>query len=59
VLVLSARPGRAEGIVPIDLPYPRSIDILSSDRLGHYVTEVRRLMDRGEGRSEGAQAMAL
>jgi hypothetical protein len=50
VLVLSARPGRAEGVVRIDLPYPRDIGILSSDQLGRYVREVRALMDTGEKR---------
>jgi NitT/TauT family transport system ATP-binding protein len=50
VLVLSARPGRAEGVLRIDLPYPRDIGVLSSDRLGRYVTEVRALMDAGERR---------
>ena len=38
------RPGRTKGIVPIDLPYPRDIGMLSSDRLGVYATHVRALM---------------
>ncbi len=49
VLVLTARPGRIADVVPIDLPYPRTIELLNSDRLGAYVMRVRRLM---EGRSE-------
>lgn len=47
VLVLSARPGHTKGIVPIDLPYPRDIGMLSSDRLGVYATQVRALMEDG------------
>jgi NitT/TauT family transport system ATP-binding protein len=60
VLVLSARPGRAEGVVRIDLPYPRDIGILSSDQLGRYVTEVRALMTAGErhGAAEAAKPPA-
>ncbi len=47
VLVLSARPGMTKGIVPIDLPYPRDIGMLSSDRLGVYAAHVRSLMQDG------------
>ena len=47
VLVLSARPGKTKGIVPINLPYPRDVSMLSSDRLGVYVAQVRSLMEHG------------
>jgi NitT/TauT family transport system ATP-binding protein len=47
VLVLSARPGRTKGVIPIDLPYPRDISMLSSDRLGVYATHIRSLMQDG------------
>jgi NitT/TauT family transport system ATP-binding protein len=45
ILVLSARPGRVKGIVPVDLPYPREIPLLASDRLGAYVARVRALLE--------------
>ena len=47
VLVLSARPGKTKGVVPIDLLYPRDIGMLSSDRLGVYAAQVRALMEDG------------
>ena len=37
VLIMSFRPGRMKRIVEIDLPRPRSSEILGSERFGHYV----------------------
>jgi NitT/TauT family transport system ATP-binding protein len=51
VLVLTARPGRIAGVVSIDLPHPRTIELLASDRLGAYAARVRSVM---EGRHPGA-----
>ena len=44
ILVLSARPGRVKGLIPVTLPYPREIALLASDRLGAYVGRVRALL---------------
>jgi NitT/TauT family transport system ATP-binding protein len=45
VLVLSARPGRVKGIIRVDLPYPRKISLMASDRLGAFAEQVRAMME--------------
>jgi NitT/TauT family transport system ATP-binding protein len=40
VLVMSYRPGRVKRIVDINLPRPRSSEIVSSDSFGHYVAQI-------------------
>jgi NitT/TauT family transport system ATP-binding protein len=40
VLVMTYRPGRVKRIAEIDLPRPRSSDIVSSDAFGHYVASI-------------------
>jgi NitT/TauT family transport system ATP-binding protein len=49
VVVMSPRPGRIAGIVPIDLAYPRSVETREEPRFFELVTEVRELLrSRGE-----------
>jgi NitT/TauT family transport system ATP-binding protein len=40
VLVMTYRPGKVKRIVEIDLPRPRSSEIVGSDAFGHYVAQV-------------------
>jgi NitT/TauT family transport system ATP-binding protein len=40
IVVMTYRPGRVKRIVKIDLPRPRTSDIVSSDAFGHYVAEI-------------------
>jgi len=40
VLIMSYRPGRTKRIVPIDLPRPRTSEMLSSDVFGRYVAQI-------------------
>ncbi|HXQ50209.1 MAG TPA: ABC transporter ATP-binding protein [Stellaceae bacterium] len=40
VLVMTYRPGRVKRIVPIDLPRPRTSEILGSEQFGRYVAMV-------------------
>jgi NitT/TauT family transport system ATP-binding protein len=40
VLVLTYRPGRVKRVVDIDLPRPRSSEILGSDAFGRYVAQI-------------------
>jgi NitT/TauT family transport system ATP-binding protein len=40
IVVMTYRPGRVKRIVAIDLPRPRTSDIVSSDAFGHYVAEI-------------------
>ena len=49
VVVMSPRPGRIAGTVPIDLPYPRTVETREAPRFFELVTEVRELLrTRGE-----------
>ena len=40
ILVMTYRPGRVKRIVEIDLPRPRSSDIVSSEAFGRYVAQI-------------------
>jgi len=40
ILVMTYRPGRVKRVVPIDLPRPRTSEIVSSDAFGHYVAQI-------------------
>lgn len=40
VLVMTYRPGRVKRMVDIDLPRPRSSDVVSSEAFGHYVAQI-------------------
>ncbi len=57
VVVMSYRPGRIKQIVDVDLPRPRSSDILGSERFGHLVgliwNDLREDATRGLAESEG------
>jgi NitT/TauT family transport system ATP-binding protein len=45
VVVMSARPGRVQDIVSVDLPRPRDLDIMASDEFGVYARKIRHLFD--------------
>ena len=45
VVVMSARPGRVQEIVSVDLPRPRDLDIMASDEFGVYARKIRHLFD--------------
>ena len=47
VYVMSPRPGRFVEIIEIDLPRPRSLDMLTDPRLADYVRRIRALLDEG------------
>jgi len=46
VVVMSPRPGRIAGVVPIDLAQPRTVDTREDPRFFEHVTEVRELRRR-------------
>ena len=52
VLVMTYRPGTVKRIVPIELPRPRSSEIVSSDAFGHYVAQIW-----GDLREEASRGM--
>ncbi|SFZ84589.1 NitT/TauT family transport system ATP-binding protein [Devosia enhydra] len=47
VYVMAARPGRIAEIVPIDLPRPRTLDMVNSPEFGAYVRRIRERLDTG------------
>jgi NitT/TauT family transport system ATP-binding protein len=44
VLVMTARPGRIAASMPIELPRPRSVSMVSSKEYGHYAETIRGLI---------------
>jgi NitT/TauT family transport system ATP-binding protein len=53
IVVMTYRPGKVKRIVDIDLPRPRTSDVVSSDAFGHYVAEI--WADLREEASRGMQ----
>jgi len=45
VFVMSGRPSTVREIIPIEIPRPRSIDLMASDNFGTYVARLRYLLD--------------
>ena len=45
VFVMTGRPADIREIVPIDIPRPRTLDLMASDRFGAYVSRLRALFD--------------
>jgi NitT/TauT family transport system ATP-binding protein len=52
VLVMTYRPGKVKRMVPIELPRPRSSEIVSSDAFGRYVAQIW-----GDLREEASRGM--
>ena len=52
VLVMTYRPGKLKRMVPVELPRPRSSEIVSSDAFGHYVAQIW-----GDLREEASRGM--
>ena len=44
VFVMTARPGTVADIIPIDLPRPRELTVINTDRFGVYADRIRRLL---------------
>lgn len=49
VVVMTARPGRVQQVIPIDLPYPRTTEVEESTRYYELVTEVREALSEAMG----------
>jgi len=56
VVVMSPRPGRVAGIVPVDLPYPRVFETREDSRFFELVTAVRELLRGGAPAPVGVEA---
>jgi NitT/TauT family transport system ATP-binding protein len=49
VLVMSARPGRIADLLEIDLPRPRTLDVMTTEVFGAYVRRIRGALNAGGG----------
>jgi NitT/TauT family transport system ATP-binding protein len=62
IVVMTYRPGKVKRIIDIDLPRPRTSDVVSSDAFGHYVAQIwsdlRDEANRGMIDSEQSRAAA-
>ena len=47
VCVMSTRPGRIAGVVEVDFPKPRSLDLLSTTEFQDYARKVRSNLQLG------------
>lgn len=48
IVVMKPRPGRIAEIVPVDLPRPRTLDMMTTPKFGAIVDYIRGLLDKGE-----------
>jgi len=49
VIAMTPRPGKIAEIIEIDLPRPRTLEMISSDRFGVYASHIRQLLQASEG----------
>ena len=49
VVAMTPRPGKVAEIVPIDLPRPRTLDMMASDAFGRYAARIRAHFNLGTG----------
>ncbi|MPZ75116.1 MAG: ATP-binding cassette domain-containing protein [Deltaproteobacteria bacterium] len=52
VFVMSARPGRLLEMLSMDLPRPRTLEMMSSPKFGEYTLKIRGLLSAGGGATE-------
>ncbi|WP_424973762.1 ABC transporter ATP-binding protein [Dinoroseobacter sp. S124A] len=48
IVVMKPRPGRLAEIVEVDLPRPRTLDMMTTPKFGEIVDHIRGLLDKGE-----------
>lgn len=51
VVVMSPRPGKVLDVMNIDLPRPRTLDMVNSDTFGVRARHIRQLLDRADSRT--------
>jgi len=49
VAVMTPRPGRFGDVLRIDLPRPRALDVMTTEKFGTYVRRIRHALDAGGG----------
>jgi NitT/TauT family transport system ATP-binding protein len=53
VLVMTSRPGRIGDMLEIDLPRPRSLNVMNTPEFGAYVQRIRAALNAAEGHAPG------
>ena len=53
VVVMSRRPGRVLDVLSIDLPRPRTLDMVNTSRFGAFAQQARRLLDQADVAASG------
>ncbi|MFK7880179.1 ABC transporter ATP-binding protein [Roseobacter sp.] len=48
IVVMKPRPGRLAEIVEVDLPRPRTLDMMTTPKFGEIVDHIRGMLDKGE-----------
>ncbi len=48
IVVMKPRPGRIAEVVKVDLPRPRTLDMMTTPKFGEIVDYIRSLLDKGE-----------
>jgi NitT/TauT family transport system ATP-binding protein len=46
---MTARPGTIADVITINLPRPRELSVINTDRFGRYAAQLRSLLDAKEG----------
>ncbi len=49
VIAMTARPGTIADVITIDLPRPRDLSVINTDRFGRYAAKLRSLLDAQGG----------
>jgi NitT/TauT family transport system ATP-binding protein len=54
VMIMSARPGKLLETIAIELPRPRTLEMMSSEKFGEYTLRIRRLLSAPSGAAAAA-----
>jgi NitT/TauT family transport system ATP-binding protein len=49
VMVMTPRPGKIGDLFDVDLPRPRTLDVMTTERFGGYVRRIRKSLNAGGG----------
>jgi NitT/TauT family transport system ATP-binding protein len=49
VLVMTPRPGKIADLFAVDLPRPRTLDVMTTEQFGVYVRRIRHALNAGGG----------